>query len=89
MSICAVHSHHGNQSSTHSSHIKNVTGDKKQKSCDTPSHYLIQLFPLEKNQIVPENFSQTLHQSSTSSSRLDDDSQSGTSTASKPVAACG
>jgi hypothetical protein len=89
MSICAVHSPHGNQSSTHSSHINNVAGSKKQKSCDTPSHYLIQVFPLEGNQIIPENISQTLHQSSTSSSRLDDDSQSGTSTASKPVAACG
>lgn len=90
MSICAVYSHHGYQSSASSKHLNSATASKKQKSSDTPSHYLIQLFPLEGNQIIPENISQTLHQPSTSSSRLDDDSQmSGTSTASKPVAACG
>lgn len=89
MSICAVHSHSGYQRSTTFNHFKMTTGTK-QKSSETPSHYLIQLFPLEGQEIVPNNISQALNQSSTSSSRLDDDSQmSGTSTASKPVVACG
>jgi len=89
MSICAVRSHSGSQRSTTFNHFKITTGTK-QASSETPSHYLIQLFPLEGKQIVPDNISQTLNQSSTSSSRLDDDSQmSGTSTASKPVVACG
>jgi hypothetical protein len=90
MSICAVYSHHGCHSSTPSKRLNSATGTKKQKSFDTPSHYLIQLFPLEGNHIMAENISRTLHQPSTSRSRLDDDSQmSGTSTSSKPVAACG
>lgn len=97
MSVCAIHSHHRDRVETHSNHHHHHnSGAKRTKSCKeqaksmVATHFLIQLFPLENEELIPERIAQPMAQSSETSSRLEDDSQvSGSSTKSKPVVACG